>query len=274
MTAGSAAIVATAGGSLLPLAILLPALGVLHVVSHRRPAGRMDRAWPHAGRARRRCRHRMSRVALRPAARLHARRLCAPARHRAQSRRIFRRHARDGGTDRASRRALRPDQFRYAAGDGKARAARLLDPVARHPGGVEPVFLGGDLFNLYVGLELLTFAAVPLVSSRRTSGDSGRGAALSPVRAVRLGVLSARRRLALRSLWHARHRAPCSAYSPRACRMAGGRADDRGAVGEDCAFPSAFVAASRPRQRAGRSKRGAVGAGGEGIVLPRCPALV
>ena len=26
------------------------------------------------------------------------------------------------------------------------------------------VFLGGDLFNLYVGLELLTFAAVPLVS--------------------------------------------------------------------------------------------------------------
>ena len=26
------------------------------------------------------------------------------------------------------------------------------------------IFLGGDLFNLYVGLELLTFAAVPLVS--------------------------------------------------------------------------------------------------------------
>ena len=29
--------------------------------------------------------------------------------------------------------------------------------------GLSLVFLGGDLFNLYVGLELLTFAAVPLV---------------------------------------------------------------------------------------------------------------
>ena len=31
-------------------------------------------------------------------------------------------------------------------------------------GGLNAVFLGGDLFNLYVALELLTFAAVPLVS--------------------------------------------------------------------------------------------------------------
>ncbi len=29
--------------------------------------------------------------------------------------------------------------------------------------GLSLLFLGGDLFNLYVGLELLTFAAVPLV---------------------------------------------------------------------------------------------------------------
>lgn len=31
-------------------------------------------------------------------------------------------------------------------------------------GGLNAVFIGGDLFNLYVALELLTFAAVPLVS--------------------------------------------------------------------------------------------------------------
>ena len=126
------------------------------------------------------------------------------------------------------------------------------------------VFLGGDLFNLYVGLELLTFAAVPLVCTGRTSRDGGGGAALSPVRAVRLGVLSARRRLALWSLWHARHRASGPAYSLRACRMAGGRADDRRAPGEDRAFPIAFVAAPGPRQRARRGERGAFGAGGKG----------
>src|SRR5215472_14653591 len=31
-------------------------------------------------------------------------------------------------------------------------------------GALNAVFIGGDLFNLYVALELLTFAAVPLVS--------------------------------------------------------------------------------------------------------------
>src|SRR5262249_57900106 len=31
-------------------------------------------------------------------------------------------------------------------------------------GALDTVFLGGDLFTLYVALELLTFAAVPLVS--------------------------------------------------------------------------------------------------------------
>src|ERR1700748_2091190 len=31
-------------------------------------------------------------------------------------------------------------------------------------GALHTIFLGGDLFNLYVALELLTFAAVPLVS--------------------------------------------------------------------------------------------------------------
>ena len=68
------------------------------VVSHRRAAGRMDRARPDAGRTRSRHRDRVSRVAFGPAARLHARGLCAPARHRAPGRRIFGGDARDGGT--------------------------------------------------------------------------------------------------------------------------------------------------------------------------------
>ena len=134
------------------------------VVSHRRAAGGMDRARPHAGGARRRRRHRVSRVALGPAARLHARRLCAPARHRAPGRRIFRRHACDGGTDRAGRRALRPDQFRDPAGITEKRAPLVFWTLLQGiQAALSLIFLGGDLFNLYVGLELLTFAAVPLV---------------------------------------------------------------------------------------------------------------
>ena len=54
------------------------------------------------------------------------------------------------------------------------------------------VFLGGDLFNLYVALELLTFAAVPLVSPGRACGDVPGRAALSGVRAARLAAVPAR----------------------------------------------------------------------------------
>ena len=169
----------------------------------------MDRARPHAARIRCRRRDRVFRLALGTAARLHARRLCAAARHRAPSRRIFRRHARDGGTDRARRRALRPDQFRDAARtDGKARAAGLLDLVAGHPGGVEPRLSGRRSVQSLCRPRASHLRRGAAGLSRRTSRDGGGGAALSLVRAVRLGVLSARRRLALRRLWHARHRAP------------------------------------------------------------------
>ena len=59
--------------------------------------------------------------------------------------------------------------------------------------------------HLYVALELLTFAAVPLVSSTGAPRRSG-GAALPAVRAAGLGALPARRGAALRRLRHARHR--------------------------------------------------------------------
>ena len=54
----------------------------------------------------------------------------------------------------------------FATPPGTEKRAPLVfwTPVAGHTGGLEPNLSGrADLFNLYVGLELLTFAAVPLV---------------------------------------------------------------------------------------------------------------
>ena len=136
------------------------------------------------------------------------------------------------------------------------------------------VFLAGDLFTLYVALELLTFAAVPLVSlDGRAETLAGR-AALSAVRAPRLGPLSGRHGAALRRLRHARHRAAVAAGPRRARDPRRGRADDRGAARQDRALPAAPVAAARPCRCTGRRQRRPVGAGGEGILLHRRPALV
>ena len=74
-------------------------------------------------------------------------------------------------------------------------------------GSLNLVFVSGDLFTLYVALELLTFAGVPLVSPRRPRRDAARRAALPAVRAAGLGALPAGGRAAVRRLRHARHRA-------------------------------------------------------------------
>ena len=136
------------------------------------------------------------------------------------------------------------------------------------------VFLGHDLFNLYVALELLTFGAVPLVCLDGRSRDPLRRAALSAVRARWLGALSARHGAALWSLWHAGHHSVVRENPPRACRLDRGRADDGGTAGQDRAVPPASVAAARPCRRAGRSQRGSVGARGQGILFPHRPHLV
>ena len=60
-------------------------------------------------------------------------------------------------------------------------------------GALNTVFLGGDLFTLYVALELLTFAAVPLVCLDGRPETLARGAALPALRAARLGALPGRR---------------------------------------------------------------------------------
>ena len=106
----------------------------------------------------------VSRVALGAAARLYARRLCAPARHRAQSRRIFCRHAGDGGADRAGRGALRPGQFRNAAGNRKRARRSRSGPCCRAIQAALSLSFSAGICSISMsGLELLTFAAVPLV---------------------------------------------------------------------------------------------------------------
>ena len=82
-------------------------------------------------------------------------------------------------------------------------------PAAGHPGGVEPRLSGRRSVQSLCRARASHLRRGSAGFSRRASGDGGCGAALSLVRAVRLGVLSARRRLALRRLWHARHRPPC-----------------------------------------------------------------
>ena len=108
----------------------------------------------------------------------------------------------------------------------------------------------------------------------RPRGDAAGCAAISALRARRLGPLPGRHGTALRRLRHARHRAAV-APGPRGARNdCRGRADDGGAACQDRALPAASLAAARPCRRAGRRQRGPLGAGGEGIVFHHRPSLV
>ena len=164
MTADSAAIAVTAGGSLIPLAILLPALGVLlSLLVGGRRAERIALALMPVQLA----------VALAIAAFVW--RSGEPLVYTLAG------YAPPLGI------ALRADGFsavmlvtaalimpaagfyartNFATPRGEERRApfafwTLLQGLQA---ALSLLFLGGDLFNLYVGLELLTFAAVPLVA--------------------------------------------------------------------------------------------------------------
>ena len=131
-------------------------------------------------------------------------------------------------------------------------------------GSLNLVFVSGDLFTLYVALELLTFAGVPLVCLDG-SGETLR-AALRYLLFALAGSrpLPARRRAAVRRVRHARHRAAGAAHAAVGRDVGGRRADDDGPARQDRAVPVAPLAAARARRRAGRGERGAVGAGGQG----------
>ena len=165
--------------------------------------------------------------------------------------------------------------FRTPAGSVEARAPFafwiLLLAIW---GALNTVFLGGDLFTLYVALELLTFAAVPLVCL------DGRAETLQAALRYLLFALlgSVLYLVGTALLYGAYGTLDIVAAVPPGPRGAGdarrGRADDGGASRQDRALPAASVAAACPCRRAGRRQRRAVGAGGEGVVLHRRPALV
>ena len=165
MTEGASAFAATAGGSLLALPILVPAAGLLlSFLLGGRQAERIALALMPVqfGFA----------VAIASLIWRSGQPLvyvlggyCPAARHRAQGRRIFSGDAGDRFADHACRRASRagPISRRRTMGRRGGRlwsSGTLLQAIQA---ALSLIFLGGDLFNLYVALELLTFAAVPLV---------------------------------------------------------------------------------------------------------------
>ncbi len=137
------------------------------------------------------------------------------------------------------------------------------------------IFVGGDLFNLYVALELLTFAAVPLVCIDGRPGNARRRLALFAVRLVRLDFLSARRRLVLRRLcehwtfpcWRKRVQSTPVVWMAAALITAG-------LLAKTALVPVASVAAAGSRQCAGRRQRGAFRPCRERLVLPDPAAVV
>ena len=165
--------------------------------------------------------------------------------------------------------------FRTPAGSAEARAPFafwiLLLAVW---GALDTVFLAGDLFTLYVALELLTFAAVPLVCL------DGRAETLqAALRYLLFALLGSVLYLVGTALLYGAYGTLdivlLSAAGPgRARDHHRGRADDGGAARQDRAVPAASVAAAGSRRRAGGRQRRAVGAGGEGIVLHRGAAVV
>ena len=217
----------------------LPAGAGDHPAGGRRAAGVRCSAGARRSASRwRRCRSALARRgrdrdagAAHPALRCvyRARRLGAAARHGAARRRAV-------GRDAASTTAVvigaialfaRAD-FRTPPGAPK-RARRSCSGCCCSASGPRSTrsFLGGDLFTLYVALELLTFAAVPLVclDGRAETLQAALRYLLFALRRARCSICSARR---CSTAPTARSTSRCSpqqvAAEPAACRRSG--ADD------------------------------------------------
>ena len=129
------------------------------------------------------------------------------------------------------------------------------------------VVLGGDLFNLYVALELLTFAAVPLVCLKG-SAETIKAALRYMLFALLGSVLYLLGTVLIYGAYGTLDIALLSEPgAARACRLDRGRADDHGIAGQDGALPAASVAAAGPCRRARSWQRGAVGPGRQRLVL-------
>ena len=140
--------------------------------------------------------------------------------------------------------------------------------------GLNAVWFGGDLFTLYVALELLTFGAVPLVSL------DGRAETLAAaLRYLLFALLGSALYLLGVALFYGAYGTLDIALLSAPVRaepvvVGGGRADDGRADRQDRAVPAASLAAAGACRCAGGRQRPAVGAGGQGLVRPDRAALV
>ena len=141
-------------------------------------------------------------------------------------------------------------------------------------GAMNVVCLAGDLFTLYVALELLTFAAVPLVSL------DGRAETLqAALRYLLFAVFGSVIYLLGAALLYGIYGTLDTRMLSRVVRadfvtILAVALDDDGSSRQDRTVSAASVAATGPRGRPCRGKRRSVGAGGQGLVLRRRQALV
>ena len=181
----------------------------------------------------------------------------------------------DGGGDLRGRR-VRARGVSHPGRDARRRARRSPSGscCSRSGPALDTVFLAGDLFTLYVALELLTFAAVPLVcldGRPETLAAALRyvlfaliGSVLYLVGTVLLygayGVLDI-------VLLSQRIQADPTTLVAAALMTVG-------LLAKTALFPAASLAAARTRGRTRARQRGALGAGGEGVLLHRGPTVV
>ena len=166
-------------------------------------------------------------------------------------------------------------EFRTPAGAAEARAPFafwiLLLAVW---GALNTVFLAGDLFTLYVALELLTFAAVPLVcldGRAETLAAALRYALFALIGSVLYLVgtvllYGAYGTLDIVLLSQRVHAEPATLVAAALMTV--------GLLAKTALFPLHLWLPPAHAGAPAAGQRGAVGAGGEGVVLHRRPALV
>src|SRR5262245_61526867 len=251
-----------------------PAHGRAARLCRRWPSRRADRAGDDAARSGDCARDPRRSAAARSSARLSARWLGATARRGAARRWIIGGH--DGGHRgrRLRHRCLCTRGLPHAGLKRDACAICLLDPAAGGLGCAEHGLSGRRPLYSLCGARAADLRGRTAGVPRRPRGNGASCAALSAVCAARFGPLSRRHGAALRHLRHARHCPALGAYRPDVRDARRRRADDGGAARQDRTRPVVSVAAASACWSAARRQRDALGAGGEGLVLHRRPAVV
>ena len=136
------------------------------------------------------------------------------------------------------------------------------------------LFTSSDLFNLYVGLELLTFAAIPLVSLKG-SAETLRAALRYLLFAVFGSMLYLLGIVLIYGAYGTLDIAMLAArVRPDGDHAAGRGPCHGGASGQDGAVSLPPLASARPCGRTGGGKCGALGTCGEGQPVPAGAAVV